>query len=67
MDTVQLLWGQLVHLQQGLEIIPGERNDSLSIKWQFYLGCEINIRNYNEDMYCTLATDEDMHFIFQGA
>lgn len=37
-DAVQLLWGQLVHPQQGLEVIPGEGDDALGVEGKFYLG-----------------------------
>lgn len=39
-DAVQLLRCQLVHFQQGLEVVAREGNYALCVKWQFYLGCE---------------------------
>lgn len=46
MDTVQLFWSQLVHPQQGLEVIPREGNDPLCVKWQLYLERETSTSHH---------------------
>lgn len=59
MDAVQLFRRQLVHLQQGLEVVSREGDYSLCVKRQFHLECEMNIsrRCYVSQLHLDLGRE----------